>query len=667
MNALVSAGYSPLTSMVLSSRGIGSKQEACKYLACDAPMPDPFLMTDMALAAGRVGLALANQEKIAVFGDYDVDGITATCLLTSFLRRQGADVVSYIPGRLEEGYGLNPIAIRQLSSEGVKLIITVDCGITAVSEAEMCRELGIDLVITDHHECKETLPRAVAVVDPHRPDCGYPHKNLSGVGVAFKLAAALCGSQEEVLADYADMVCLGTVADVMLLQGENRVFVARGLELLQNTKRPGIAALMAECGCAPETVSSSSIGFMLAPRINAAGRMGQIELALELFLTEDANRASEVARALCDLNRQRQAVESEIYDQAISMLPSGQVPEAIVLADESWHQGVVGIVASRIAEEFCCPAFLICLDGEHGKASSRSHGGFNLFASLTALAPLLESYGGHELAAGFTITRSNIPEFRRQISQLAAGFYNDDTPRTSMDIDCAIQPEMLTISGIESLNVLEPCGSGCPKPVLMMQNLTIERISIVGSGRHMRLRLRRGRFGFNAIYFSASPESASVAVGDLVDIAFVPQINEFRGERTVQMNVLDIRPSCSAEASPEMSHYHALQQGRLTCETAAALAPSRSTLATVWRYLASVPGPRIQEAPICLCRKIVRWSGAPLSLGQLMTCLDIFRDVGLLKTHRHHKYLILTLTPGTEKADLNASTTLQQLLRAKES
>ncbi len=667
VNALVSAGYSPLTSMILSSRGIRDQQEANKYLTCSAPMPDPFLMTDMALAAGRVGLALSRGEKIAVFGDYDVDGITATCLLTSFLRRQGGNVVSYIPGRLEEGYGLNPIAIRQLHSEGVSLIITVDCGITAVAEAEMCHELGIDLVITDHHECKEVLPRAVAVVDPHRPDGGYPHKNLSGVGVAFKLAAALCGSQEEVLAEYADMVCLGTVADVMLLQGENRVFVARGLELLKNTRRPGIAALMAECGCAPESVSASSIGFMLAPRINAAGRMGQIDLAIELFLTEDSRRAAEVARALCDLNRQRQAVESEIYDQAIAMLPSGQVPEAIVLADESWHQGVVGIVASRIAEEFCCPAFLICLDGEHGKASSRSHGGFNLFSSLTALAPLLESYGGHELAAGFTITRSNIPEFRRRISQLAAGFYTDDTPRTSLDIDCTIQPEMLTIGGIESLNVLEPCGSGCPKPVLMMQSLTIERISIVGSGRHMRLRLRRGRFGFNAIYFSASPESASIATGDLVDIAFVPQINEFRGERTVQMNVLDIRPSCAAQASPEMSHYQALQQGRLTPEIAAALAPSRSTLATVWRYLASVPAPRIQEAPICLCRKIVRWSGVPLSLGQLMTCLDIFRDVGLLQTQRHHKYLILTLTPGTEKADLNASTTLQQLLRVKES
>ena len=667
VNALVSAGYSPLTSMVLSSRGIRNQLEAKNYLACDAPMPDPFLMTDMDLAAGRVGLALARGEKIAVFGDYDVDGITATCLLTSFLRKHGGDVVSYIPGRLEEGYGLNPIAIRQLHGEGVKLIITVDCGITAVSEAEMCRELGIDLVITDHHECKEVLPSAIAVVDPHRPDGGYPHKNLSGVGVAFKLAAALCGSQEEVLEQYADMVCLGTVADVMLLQGENRVFVARGLELLKHTTRPGIAALMAESGCAPESVSASSIGFMLAPRINAAGRMGQIDLAIELFLTEDPHRATEVARALCDLNRARQAVESEIYDQAIAMLPEGQAPEAIVLADESWHQGVVGIVASRIAEEFCCPTFLICLDGDHGKASSRSHGGFNLFSSLTALSPLLESYGGHELAAGFTITRSNIPEFRRQISQLAAGFYCDDTPRTSLDIDCAIQPEMLTIGGIESLNTLEPCGSGCPKPVLMMANLTIERISIVGSGRHMRLRLRRGRYAFNAIYFSASPESASIATGDLVDIAFVPQINEFRGERSVQMNVLDIRPSCAAQVCPELCHYHALLQGRLTAEGASALYPSRNTLATVWRYLASVPAPHIQEAPICLCRKIVRWSGAPLSLGQLMTCLDIFRDVELLTIRRHHKDLILTLTPGTEKADLNQSATMQLLLRVKES
>ena len=667
VNTLVSKGYAPLAAMVLSSRGIKDGAQAHKDLDCSAPLLDPFLMTDMDLAAGRVGLAMARGEKIAVFGDYDVDGITSTCLLTDFLRRHGADCVSYIPGRLEEGYGLNPIALHQLYEEGVKLIITVACGITAVTDAELCRELGIDLVITDHHECKDTLPYAAAVVDPHRPDGGYPHKNLSGVGVAFKLAAALCGDQEEVLNEYADMVCLGTVADVMPLQGENRVFVARGLESLSHTKRPGIAALMAESGCDPKTVSSSSIGFMLAPRINAAGRMGQIDLAVELFLTDDPVRATEVAKALCELNRQRQAVESDIYQQAVSMLPAGQPPEAIVLADESWHQGVVGIVASRIAEEYACPAFLICLDGEHGKASSRSHGGFNLFSSLTALSPLLESYGGHELAAGFTITRSNIPEFRRQICALAAGYYQDDTPRTSLDIDCAIPAELLTIPKIESLNVLEPCGNCCPKPVLMMRGLTIERITMVGGGRHMRLRLRSGRYGVHAIYLSARPESASVQPGDVVDIAFTPQINEFRGERSVQMNVLDIRPCCTAECSPEASGYHALQSGRLTADIAAALLPERATLAMVWRYLAASPAATIQESPLCLCRKIVRWTNRPMSLGQLMTCLDIFRDVGLLEIIKQHKYIAIRLTPGTQKADLTTSQTMQRLLRAKES
>jgi len=665
VNTLVSGGYAPLAAMVLASRGIENGLQAQKYLDCSAPLLDPFLMTDMDLAAGRVGLAMSRGEKIAVFGDYDVDGITATCLLTDFLRRHGADCVSYIPGRLEEGYGLNPIAIRQLHGEGVRLIITVDCGITAVAEAELCAELGIDLVITDHHECKDTLPRACAVVDPHRPDGGYPHKNLSGVGVAFKLAAALCGSQEEVLEEYADMVCLGTVADVMPLQGENRVFVTRGLASLQNTKRPGIAALMAETGCTPDSVSASAIGFMLAPRINAAGRMGKIELAVELFLTQDPHRASAVAKQLCELNRQRQAVESEIYQQAVSMLPVGQPPEAIVLADESWHQGVVGIVASRIAEEFSCPAFLICLDGEHGKASSRSYGGFNLFSSLTALSDLLESYGGHELAAGFTISRSNIPEFRRQICALAANFYSDDTPRTVLDIDCSIPAELLTIPNVESLNVLEPCGNGCPKPVLMMKNLTIERLQQVGSGRHMRLRLRSGRFGLNAIYFSATPESAFVQQGDVVDIAFTPQINEFRGDRTVQMNVLDIRPSCCADCSPDAAPYRALAENRITADIARALYPERATLAMVWRYLAAC-GDTIQESPLCLCRKIVRWTGKPLSVGQLMVCLDVFRDVGLLQTQRLHKYISIQLTPGPQKADLNDSQTLQLLLQAKE-
>lgn len=665
VNALVGSGYAPLAAMVLASRGMEDDHQARAYLDCNAPLLDPFLMTDMDKAAGRVGLAMSRGEKIAVFGDYDVDGITATCLLTDFLRRHGADAVSYIPGRLEEGYGLNPIAIHQLHDEGVKLIVTVDCGITAVSEAELCRKLGIDLVITDHHECKQTLPAAIAVVDPHRPDGGYPHKNLSGVGVAFKLASALCGSQEGVLEEYADMVCLGTVADVMPLQGENRVFVARGLESLAHTKRPGIAALMAECGCAPETVSASSIGFMLAPRINAAGRMGQIDLAVELFLTDDPDKAAEAARGLCELNRQRQAVESEIYRQAVSMLPMGKPPEAIVLADESWHQGVVGIVASRIAEEYACPTFLICLDGEHGKASSRSHGGFNLFASLSALSPLLESYGGHELAAGFTITRANIPEFRRQICALAAKFYTDDVPRTVLDVDCAVSPELLTLHNVDALQMLEPCGNGCPKPVLMVKNLTIDRISMVGGGRHMRLRLCSGHTYLNAIYFSANPQTVSIQPGDLVDVAFTPQVNEFRGTRTVQMNVIDIRPSCNAECLPDAAPYRDMQRGNLTAGEAAALLPDRKMLALVWRYLdAANP---VQESPVCLCRKIVRWSGKPLNLGQMLTCLDIFRDVGLLTVQRQHKYVSIRLTPGEGKADLSRSQTMQRLLHAKES
>ena len=662
VNALVGSGYAPLTAMVLASRGIRDGAQAHRYLDCEGPLPDPFRMTDMDKAVARVRLALSRGETIAVYGDYDVDGITATCLLTDYLRSRGANCLSYIPGRLEEGYGLNPTAIHQLHSQGVRLIITVDCGITALSEALLCRELGIDLVITDHHECKQALPQAVAVVDPHRPDGGYPHKNLSGVGVAFKLAAALQGDQQSVLERYGDLVCLGTVADVMPLQGENRTFVAKGLASLSQTHRPGLAALMAESGCDMSSLNVGTIGYTLAPRINAAGRMGQIDLAVELFLTEDSVRAREVARQLCELNRLRQSVESEIYRQATAMLSGDSPPAAIVLAGETGHQGVVGIVASRIAEEYACPTVLICLDGEHGKASSRSYGGFNLFASLTDLSSLLESYGGHELAAGFTISRDNIPEFHRRICALAGSYYQGDVPRTMLDVDCAVQPELLTIPNIQALSALEPCGNGCPKPVLMLGQATIDRIQMVGGGRHMRLRLRRGRYTLGAICFSATAESFSIQPGDVVDVAFTPQINEFRGERSVQLNITDIRPSCQASCSWASADYLALREGQLTPELARSLLPDRATLAMVWRYLAASAAPSLQEAPLCLCRKIVRWSGKPLSLGQLLTCLDIFQEVGLLTLQRHHKDLLLSPTPGAGKADLNQSPTMRRLV-----
>ena len=661
VNALTASGYEPLVSMVLSARGIRTPQQAKDYLNCESNLCDPYLMTDMAKAVMRLRTALEKREKIAVFGDYDVDGITATCLLTDFLRRQGGLVIPYIPGRLEEGYGLNEIAIRQLVQEGIKLIVTVDCGITAIEEARLCKKLGVDLIITAHHECKDMLPNAVAVLDPHRPDGGYPHQTLSGVGVAFKLAAALAGSQSQVLQEYADMVCLGTVADVMSLQGENRVFVAKGLDMLRHTQRPGLAALMEQCNCTPQSLTASSVGYILAPRINAAGRIGQIDLAIELFLTHNPTQAKTVAAGLCELNRQRQSVEAEIYAQAESMLPTDHVPQAIVLAEESWHQGVVGIVASRIAEAYCCPTFLICLDGEHGKASSRSYGGFNLFSSLKSLGNLLESYGGHELAAGFTIHRDKIPEFRRQICQLAQSYYNSGMPRTQLSCDCAIPGELLTTANIDTLEQLEPCGNGCPRPLLVMERVTIERASQVGGGKHMRLQLRSGHHSFSGIYFSACPESTGIAVGDVVDVAFHPQVNEFRGVRSVQMNLVDIRPSCRAQCSWDTAAYAALQENRLEPGHAESLVPDREILGRIWRYLARFGQNGITEEPLCLCRKIVRWSDKDLSLGQMLVCLDIFADVGLIEILHLNNRISLRLLECSQKRDLNESHTMRRL------
>ena len=666
VNALVAGGYSPLTAMVLAGRGVSDLPSAKEYLRCDCTLHDPFLMTGMRQAVDRINRALQRREKIAVFGDYDVDGITSTCLLTDYLRSRGADCTPYIPGRLEEGYGLNAIAISQLHSQGIKLIITVDCGITALEEARLCRSLGIDLVITDHHECKDVLPLAAAVLDPHRPDGGYPHLNLSGVGVAFKLVCALHGSQQAILDTYGDMLCLGTIADVMLLRGENRVFVERGLKCLAHTRRPGLAALMEQSGCDVNNLTASSVGYVLAPRINAAGRMGRIELAIDLFLTQDPEKAKEAARLLCDLNRQRQAVEAEIYRQAVEMLPPGEPPQAIVLADESWHQGVVGIVSSRMAEEYCCPTFLICLDGEHGKASSRSYGGFNLFAALKDASGLLESYGGHELAAGFTVKRENIPAFREKITAMAKAYYAGSIQQIVLDTDCVVTPELLTLSNVNSLSVLEPCGNGCPKPLLVMEGLTVEKISQVGGGKHMRLQLRKGHHVLQAIYFSATPQSASICPGDQVDVAFAPQINEFRGIRSVQLNLQDIRPHCAAPCRWELECYTALRENTLTCAQAQVLTPDRATLGLVWRYLSSRQDP-VREDPMCLCRKIVRWSQKPLDLQSLLICLDIFADVGLLRVERLHKHLQIFLCPNAPKADLNTSPTMARLLSLKES
>ena len=668
---LEQAGYGPLCARILSARGYGDAAAARDYLRGDAPLYSPFLMKDMKTAADRVRLAVARREHIAVFGDYDVDGITSTALLTEFLRGLGARVTPYIPARLEEGYGLNEIAIRWLYKRQVNLIVTVDCGITANEEAELCRRLGMDLVITDHHECKEELPRAAAVVDPHRPDCGYPHRDLSGGGVAFQLAAAISGDQAGLLERFADLLCLGLVADVMPLRGEVRTMVVKGLNALAKPTRPGVAALMEACGCTGP-VTTSTVGYLLAPRINAAGRMGQVEQALELFMTRDPARAKSLAENLCRLNRERQRVEAGIYQQAVAMLGPDAHPHAIVLAGETWHQGVVGIVASRLSEEYNCPAFLICMDHDRGKASSRSYGGFNLFGALTQLSGLLESFGGHELAAGFTISRSNIPAFRQAVTALAAEFQASGQADTDLAVDCAVDPALLTLENIRALNQLEPCGTGCPIPVLCVEDAVVVQLSEVGGGKHLRLGLRcpNGQT-LAAIFFSQTALGAGVALGDTVDAAFTPQINEFRGARTVQLNLVDLRLArrLRQQTDDERDLYSRfVRQEPLAPAEAARLLPTRSEFVAVWRYLiANARDNRLQENFACMGRKIARGASESLTLSKARICLDVFAEQGLIELHACRRCCQIRLTSDGRKVDLDASPIVKALRAAKKS
>ncbi len=658
-------GFSPLTGAILASRGYDTAQKALDFLQADATFADPFLMKDMDLAVARIQSALMNGEKMAIYGDYDVDGITSTCLLTEFLLALGGDCVPYIPHRMEDGYGLSTPGIDTLADQGVQLIITVDCGITACHEAQYCREKGLDLIITDHHECKSALPSAIAVVDPHRLDDNYPHKDLAGVGVAFKLAAAICGDQAAVLHQFGDLVCLGTVADVMPLTGENRLFVKSGLTALTLRPRLGVAALMDCCSCANQPVTSSTIGYTLAPRINAAGRMGNVGLAVELFLTHNKSTASRLAHDLCQLNRERQEVETQIFAQAVAMLHDTKDPPAIVLAHPDWHQGVVGIVASRLSEEYGCPTFLICLDGEHGKASSRSHGGFNLFAALESTASLLESYGGHELAAGFTIHKDCIDQFRQAICRLAHDFRQTDDFQAALSLDCQVSPQMLSLENVESLDQLEPCGAGCPKPMLYMNNLTVEHLSEVGGGKHLRLRLRREGFTLSCIFFSTNAVRAAIGQGDSVEIAFTPQINEYRGNRSVQLSLTDIRPTASArdQAELEQSLYQRHQNGDpLSAEEALALLPKRPEFIAVWKYISkSAMGGTLQDSCDCLGRKIARFGNIPASGLRTRICLDVFAELKLISLEERGAILAIKIPQKTAKVSLEKSQILANL------
>ena len=656
VDRLTGAGYPYLVSSVLASRGVTTPEEAAAFLERDRELPySPFLMKDMDRAAGRVNRALADGARIAVFGDYDVDGITATVILVDYLLSRGGDVVHYIPRRIEDGYGLGKDAILSLHDQGVRLLVTVDCGITGVEEVDFANSLGMDVVITDHHECKETLPRAVAVVDPHRPDCPYPFKHLAGCGVALKLALALGGPdrEEALFARYCTLAAIGTVADVMQMSGENRTIVSRGLAVIEHSDFIGLQALLKEAGLTGREITSVQIGFVLAPRINAAGRMGAADKAADLLLCTDPEEADRMARELCALNRERQNVEQTIYSQAEEMI--AHMPErersALVLESSRWHQGVVGIVASRLSEKYSRPSFMIHLNGTTGKGSCRSWGGFNLFAALENCKDLLLGFGGHELAAGFTIDESNIPAFRERMNDYARSFRGGEAPVSVLDVDVAItHPSAVTLEELDALSALEPYGSGNARPVFCLLGATLLRTQNVGQNRHLKLRLGKGSAQFDGIFFSTVAEDCGCRVGDRVDAAFYLQVNEFRGSRTVQLQMVDLRPSLCASGREQESLTLAdrcTAQQPMPVREARRLLPTRDQFAAAWRFLErSVPDGGLTTGYLPLLRALAAELGKTEPFPRAALCLSVFAERGLLTLERQGDDVTIRLHRG---------------------
>ena len=663
------AGIPSLLACVLSARGVTEPEQAWKLLTPgEEPLLDPMLLKDMDRAVLRVTRALKRGETIAVYGDYDVDGITATCLLTDCLTRLGGRVRSYIPDRLEEGYGLNEEAVLHLARQGVTLIITVDCGITAAREVEFARELGIDVVITDHHECKQAIPEAAAVVDPHRPDCPYPFKGLAGVGVALKLAMAAAGPDRAglVFREYADLAAVGTVADVMPMTGENRTIVQTGLAALAHPRRVGLAQLMEEAGLGDKPVTSVSIGYTLAPRINAAGRMGQADLAAELLLTRDPGRAAALAQELCALNRERQTIECEIFQECVQRLERRPQSGVILLADEHWHQGVVGIVASRLTEKYSCPAFMVCLDQGMGKGSCRSWGGVNLFHLLTQCQDLLEGFGGHAMAAGFTVREENIPALECRLRQLVLEEQAGEELPSLLDIDAAVLPQELTVEAVEALDALEPCGAGNPRPVLVLTGAHVISAAQVGRGRHLKLRLEGRGVPLDAIFFSVDGSELGLTPGCRVDVAFYPQINDFRGVRSVQLQVVDLRHAMT-RAQLEQSIYEKYRRGEpLSPQEAQSLLPTRAEFVCLWRYLErQCAGQTFLEDTLArIAQKSARSGGQSERPNHTLVCLEVMEERGLISLERQSGRVQITLHRLEHKVDLNASAILRRLREA---
>lgn len=539
-------GISTLLAKILVNRGIVDSKQIKVFLEPQRhDFHNPFDMLDMEMAVNRIIEAINNKEKTIIYGDYDVDGITSITVLKKFLNERGLDVDYYIPNRLEEGYGLNKEAIEEIAKKGYKLMITVDCGISGVEEVELANSLGIETIITDHHEQLDVLPNAYAIINPKRRDNTYPFRGLAGVGVVFKVIQAISmklNLDEKEYLKYLDIVCIGTISDIVPLVDENRVIAKLGLMLVKCTKNVGLKELIQESGY--KTIDSGMVSFGIAPRINACGRMGKQEEALELFLTDNPEKAKTITKRLNEYNTQRQETEKQIFEQAISELEKENLEEksSIVLAGENWHHGVIGIVASRITEKFFKPTILICIEDDIGKGSGRSVPGFDLHEALAQSSKYLEKYGGHEMAVGLSLKKENIQEFKNHFEEYAKSKgVKDIVP--IINVDSEITKKDINKATVEQIKLLEPFGEQNKQPLLIYKNLKIASIRALSEGKHLKLMLKDENEIINAIGFNLGELSEEYLIGDKVDVVGTLEINAYNGQEQIQINLKDIMKS----------------------------------------------------------------------------------------------------------------------------
>ncbi len=614
------ASVSKTMAKLLYSRGYETYEKVKSFLHQEeVALHDPYLMRDMELAVERISLALERKEKIAIYGDYDVDGVTSVSLLYLYLKSKGADIGYYIPSRAHEGYGLSKPAIERLVEKGVQFMITVDTGITAIEETAYALELGIETVVTDHHECREELPKVCAVVNPHRADDAYPFKELAGVGVVFKLICAYemaeCRKNgipeidgvRHVCREYADLVSIGTIADVMPIVDENRLIVSLGLKLLERTDRLGLRALIEAInagktssakGSKPRKINSGFIGFAIAPRMNAAGRVSNASIAVELLLAEDELRAQELADELCELNATRQLEENRIAEQAYEKIEKtfdAEHDRVIVIEDDGWQQGIIGIVSSRITERYGVPSILISFDGatrgfpaldDVGKGSGRSIKGMNLVNALIECEDLLVRFGGHELAAGLSVRRCNIDAFRKRINQYAAECLSEDEMCVSIDADCEVEMKDLNMTLAQEISMLEPFGVANTVPNLLLQGARVLRVIPMGGGKHTKLIIEKDGRQMSAVWFNRKAPDLEFDVGDIVDVLFQLNVNEFQNEVTLQMLLQDIRFNAAANVAyeEERARYEEIRAGSDYAESENIL-PTRDDMALFYTVL----------------------------------------------------------------------------------